>query len=259
MDIATITGVLSAFILIVLSVVMGKGGFSNLLMFVDLPSVLIVLGGTIGATLVNFPLQVVLNTIGIAKNAFFNEVEDIELLIKKMVEFSSVARRDGILALQDVEEEIKNPFLVKGIQLAVDGMEPQVISQILDTEIDYLKERHSKGVEVFIAMGTFAPAFGLIGTLIGLVMMLKSLNDPSTIGPAMAVALITTFYGAVLANVLFLPIAGKLKTRSKDEIMLKDIVKEGILSIAAGDNPRILERKLHAFLEPKMRRSSFEK
>ena len=222
-------------------------------------SVLIVVGGTLGATLINYPLGRVLKTFGVVKNAFLYKTFDTGELINKMVDFAGKARRDGLLVLQSAAEDVKDPFLNKGIQMAIDGMEPQFIEKILNTEIEFIEERHSIGAEIFTTMGTFAPAFGLIGTLIGLVQMLQSMEDPSTIGPAMAVALLTTFYGAVMANVILMPIAGKLRTRSKEELLVKELTIEGIISIAGGDNPRVVEQKLHSFLAPRLRKSSFEK
>jgi chemotaxis protein MotA len=145
----------------------------------------------------------------------------------------------------------------KGLQMSVDGLEPQSIEEILATEIDYLRGRHSLGAEIFATMGTFAPALGMIGTLVGLVQMLQSMDDPSSIGPAMAVALLTTFYGSMMANLVCIPIAGKLKARSKEETLIKEMVVEGVLSLTRGENPRILEQKMLAYMPPKLRKSNF--
>jgi chemotaxis protein MotA len=174
------------------------------------------------------------------------------------VDFASRARRDGILALEAAIAEVDDPFLTRGIQLAVDGQEPEAIEGILQTEIDKVRSRHKKGVDIMTTMGTFAPALGLIGTLIGLVGMLQNMSDPSSIGPQMAIALLTTFYGAMLANLVFNPLASKLRGRSEDEIEVKELGLQGILSIAAGDNPRVVEQRLHAFLRPKNRQSQFD-
>jgi len=253
MDIATIIGVglVYGFIL------MGIGG-TNLQYFMDPASALIVIGGTTGAVLINYPLNDVKGAVAVAKNCFLHKGDTPKDMIKVLVGFAGKARKDGILVLQSSLAEVGNDFLQKGLQLAIDGMEPAVITKILETEMDYIKERHQLGAEIFIVFGTFAPAFGMIGTLIGLVMMLQSMDDPSTIGPAMAIALITTFYGALLANTLFMPLAGKLKKRSTEELLIKELVMEGIMSIAAGDNPRVVESKLHAFLSPGLRESEFE-
>jgi len=146
--------------------------------------------------------------------------------------------------------------LRKGVQLAIDGLEPQEISEILETEIDFVRSRHQLGAEIFTTMGTFSPALGMIGTLIGLVQMLQTMDDASKIGPAMAVALLTTFYGSIMANIVCLPIAGKLRTRSKEEVLTKEMAIQGIASLSNGDNPRILEQKLQAFIPPNQRESS---
>lgn len=253
MDIATLLGIFAAFGLIIWSI-----GPTQLVYFIDVPSVTIVLGGTFGAVLVNYPLKDVLSTFTVAKKTFLVKLSSPSEMIPLLVTYGSRARKEGILALQGVTADIKDPFLGKGLQLAIDGMEPQTILKILETEIEYIRERHRIGAEIMTSFGSFAPAFGMIGTLIGLVLMLQSMDDPSSIGPAMAIALITTFYGALLANCLFLPMAGKLRKRSFDEVLIKELTLEGVISIAAGDNPRIMEQKLHAFLTPQLRKSSFQ-
>ncbi len=151
-----------------------------------------------------------------------------------------------------------DPFVAKGLQLAIDGMEPESIREIMETEVGYLQERHKAGAEILTTMATFFPAMGMIGTLIGLVQMLKTMDDPSTIGPSMAVALLTTFYGAVAANLLCLPMAGKLRKRSQEEMLVKEMVIAGIISVANGENPRIVEQKLHSFMPPSNRESRFQ-
>ncbi len=253
MDIATLSGIVSAFLLVFIAIFMG--GSMNI--FIDIPSAMITVGGTIGVTLINYPLKDILGVIGVVKNAFFQKNHDQQDLIKKIIEMASQARKEGLLALQTAAKSLEDEFMKVGIQSLVDGMEPEAIRGILSTDIEYLEERHSHGADIFATMATFAPAMGLIGTLIGLVQMLQNLNDPSKIGPGMAVALLTTFYGAVMANMLFLPISGKLKKRSSIEIQYREIMLEGIISISGGVNPRIIEQKLHAFLPPKMRESSF--
>lgn len=255
MDIATIIGLIAAFGLVVSSMTMG-GGVG---LFVNVPSLLIVVGGTIGTTLINYPLKEMIGIVGVIKNAFFNKAQQTTEIIERLVDFAGRARKDGILALQSAVKEANDPFIEKGIQMAVDGQEVESIETILVTEIDNIKIRHKLGSEIMTTMGTFAPAMGLIGTLIGLVQMLQNMSDPSSIGPAMAVALLTTFYGAMLANIVFLPIAGKLKTRSREEVLVKELTLEGIISIASGDNPRVMEQKLLTFLSPKLRKSSFDK
>ena len=255
MDIATIIGLVASFGLMLMAILQG----GSLSIFIDVPSMLIVFGGTAGVALVNFPLGEVLGAINIAKKAFlFKEVNTNDLLAQLM-EFANKARKEGILSLQGAIDSIDDDFLVKALQMAVDGQEPEDLKAMLNTEIDYIAQRHSLGVSIFESLGAISPAMGMVGTLIGLVQMLQNMSDPASIGPAMAVALLTTFYGAVLANIIFLPIAGKLKTRSKTEILQKTIIVEGMGSILSGENPRVMEQKLHAFIAPKLRESVFNK
>ncbi|MBT8763643.1 MotA/TolQ/ExbB proton channel family protein [Desulfohalobiaceae bacterium Ax17] len=252
MDLATIIGIVLSFGLVVAAIVVG----GSPMIFVNVPSMLIVVGGTIGATLVNYPLGHVLGVVGVIKNTFFNKLDSPTKVIEQFIDYANKARREGILSLEPLIKDIKDGYLRKGLQLTVDGLEPQTIQEIMETEISYLEERHETGAEILAIMGGFAPAMGMIGTVIGLVQMLQTMNDPSTIGPSMAVALITTFYGAILSNLVFNPMAGKLKTRSKEEVLIKEMMLEGILSISKGENPRIVEEKLNSYLPPKLRKSS---
>ena len=254
MDLATIIGTILAFSLVIMAIIMG----GTLDAFINLPSFLIVVGGTIGATAINYPLKDILGVIKIAKNAIFcKDSVNFSELISNFLKMADKARREGILSLEGFIKDSHDEFLKYGLRLCVDGVEPQSIKQILEKDIKSSSERHELGVNIFLSMGDYAPAFGMIGTLIGLVQMLAKLDDPSNIGPAMAVALITTFYGALLANAVFLPIAGKLKTKSEEEIFVKKIMLEGIMGISNGDNPRILEQKLNTFL-PSKERVSFK-
>ena len=255
MDIATLLGIISSFGLVIVAILMG-GGIS---LFVNIPSLMIVVGGTLGTTMINYPLKDVLGAIGVGKNVFFTKTLSVEEVINQFVEFGNKARREGILALESDVKDVEDHFLKKGIQLSVDGLEPQAIQSIMDTEVDFLRERHQLGAEIFLTMGTFAPALGMIGTLIGLVQMLQSMDDPSSIGPSMAVALLTTFYGSVMANLICMPVAGKLRTRSKEETLVKDMIIEGVISLTKGENPRILEQKMLSFVSPKVRERSFNK
>lgn len=254
MDLATIIGIVSAFSLVLVAVASG-GGLS---WFLDGPSALIVLGGTFGAVLVNYPLADVLGVIKVAQNAFFKKGQKARAAIELLVMMSKISRKDGMLALQNMTHRLRDPFLIKAVNLLIDGLEPLDLTNILDTELDFIEERHRLGAEIFTTMGNYAPAMGMTGTLIGLVQMLMRMNDPSSIGPAMSVALVTTFYGVLLAYLLFLPLAGKLKRLSAQELLVKQLIINGILSIQAGDNPRILEQKLHAFVSPHERKSVFK-
>jgi len=253
MDLATILGIVSAFGLVIIAIFLG-GGIS---LFINIPSLMIVVGGTLGATMINYPLKDVLGAIGVVKKAFFSNNSAADEIVRQFVELGGKARREGILALEADVKNVENDFLGKGLQLSVDGLEPQAIETIMDTEVEFLRERHQLGAEIFSTMGTFAPALGMIGTLIGLVQMLQSMNDPSSIGPAMAVALLTTFYGSILANLLCMPVAGKLRARSKEETLVKEMVIQGVISLTKGENPRILEQKMLAFIPPKERKSNF--
>jgi len=254
MDIATILGLATAIGLVVTSIQMG----GSLASFVDPVSLLIVVGGTIGATLVNYPLREVLRAISVGMKTFMSKVEDPKVMISQLIELSQIVRKDGILAMENQVGSFENQFLKKAIQMAIDGQEPAIIDDILHSEIEKASDRHALGAEIFFIMGGFAPAFGMIGTLVGLVLMLQNMDDPSTIGPSMSVALLTTFYGALLANIFFIPMAGKLKTLSKNEMLGHEIVISGVQSLVAGENPRVMEQRLMGFLPPKQRKSSFE-
>jgi chemotaxis protein MotA len=255
LDIATIIGLVAAFGLIVWSILLG-GSLSG---FIDMPSVAVVLGGTLGALLIHFPLARIIGLAGVFRKAFQFAQDDPEEVIGKIVKYAERARREGMLALEEDSENEKDPFLRKGLRLAVDGTDPQLLEKILETDIEQIENRHSEGAKVLSAGGTFAPAFGMIGTLIGLVNMLSSLEDPTQIGAGMATALITTFYGAVVANALFLPMAGKLELRSREEMLNKNMIIEGIMAIQSGDSPRIVEEKLKSFLSPTVRKKVEDK
>lgn len=249
MDIATILGIIVGIVFVV-------GGIladGSIIDFWDLASILIVLGGTVASTLVAYPLKNVLEAVKIAGKAFRSYEEDPYEIIIQINTLANIARKEGLLALEEASEDINEEFLKKGSMLIVDGTDPELVRNLLETELSFVEERHGKGQGIFEAMGAYSPAFGMIGTLIGLINMLKKLDDPGSIGPSMAVALITTFYGSVLANLVFIPIANKLKLKSREEILRKEIMVEGLLSIQAGENPRIIEEKLKAFLPPKAR------
>lgn len=249
MDIATVLGIISAFGLVIIAIFMGGG----VELFINLPALMIVVGGTLGATMINYPLRDVFGVFNIAKKAIFTRKLSSDRLVKRFTGFANKSRKEGILALEDEVKSVKDDFLKKGVQLSIDGLEPQEIRDILETEVDFIKNRHQMGAEIFTTMGSFSPALGMIGTLIGLVQMLQTLDDPSRIGPAMAVALLTTFYGSMIANLICLPIAGKLRTRSKEELLSKEMTIRGIISLSNGDHPRILEQRLQAFMPPHQR------
>jgi chemotaxis protein MotA len=191
---------------------------------------------------------------GVLKKAINMNEYGADSIIKQIIELANVARREGLLALEDATGDINDQFLQKGIMLIVDGTDPELVQNILESEISNVEDRHGIGSGMFEALGANFPAFGMIGTLIGLVGMLQSLDDPTTIGPKMAVALLTTFYGSLFANLIFIPIAEKLKYKSSQEVLVRNIMLEGLLSIQAGENPRIIEEKLKSFLAPSVRK-----
>ncbi len=249
MDIATLIGLLVGTGLISWAIV-SKSDLGN---FIDPASVAIVIGGSIAASLISNPLKDFLGVAKVLKNAFFSKAMNPKKLIEDLVGYAEVARRDGILSLENMTRDIDDEFIVRGVQMAVDGTDPELIEQIMTSEVEALSERHVHGKALLDGIGRYAPAFGMIGTLIGLVCMLQDMDDPSKIGPGMAVALLTTLYGALLANLVALPLADKLATRSEEELLSKAIIIRGVMSIQSGDNPRIVEQKLKTFLPPALR------
>ena len=250
MDIATLVGVIVAFGLVIAACLMDG---SSITWFVNYPSLMIVGGGVIGATLLAYPLKDVLGVVNVVKNVLFAKEQTPGALISLLVSFAQKARREGILSFEATVKELEDPFLKKGLQLAIDGMESSAIEEILTTEVKFVENRHKIGSDIFMSMGAFAPAVGMLGTIIGLIQMLMNMSDPSAIGAPMAVALLTTFYGTMAANLMFIPIATKLRRRSSQEVLIKRMVIEGVLSIQLGDNHRIVEQKLKAFLPPALR------
>jgi chemotaxis protein MotA len=228
----------------------GDWQISALGAFIDVPSLLIVVGGTVGAVLIATPFSKVASSFKAVSIIFaLPKVNPLEA-IERIISLANIARKEGLLALEDVAKSMDDKFLQKGVMLIVDGTDPELVRNILDTELAYIERRHSETRGVWDNVAALAPAWGMIGTLMGLVIMLGNLSDPDSIGPSMAVALITTFYGSVLANYVAMPIAAKLKNFSADELLIKEVLIEGMLSIQAGENPRIIEEKLKAFLSP---------
>ncbi len=245
MDIATLIGVLAGIGLVVGSILMNSG----LGIFVDIPSLLIVLGGTVTATLVNFPLKEFLKVMGLFVKVFITKSNDPAKVVDKIVDLGNIAKKDGLLALEKKMKEEKNEFLKKALVMTVDGMPTEVMETQLKQQIMINKKEHTLGVDIMGAMGTYCPAFGMVGTLIGLIQMLADLSDPSTIGPKMAVAMITTFYGALFANLFFLPMAGKLDRRKAKELTHKTLLYEGIMGIRNGENPKIMRERLMIYVD----------
>ena len=250
MDISTVLGLIIAGACLFMALA------ADIEAFIDIDSVLIVIGGALGATMISFTLSDVLGMFSVTKNAFFAKAKDQGQLINSMVDLGEKARREGILALEREMPRIDDIFLKKALQLAVDGNEPEVIETVMGTEIDNVDERHKVGKAFWETLGAMTPAWGMIGTLVGLIMMLKELDDPSAIGVGMAIALITTLYGSIIANLVALPMANKLARRSQEEILLMNMVLFGVLSIHSGDNPRVTREKLETFVPPKSRKAS---
>jgi chemotaxis protein MotA len=213
----------------------------------------IVVGGTLGATIVSFPLRQLRGLPAIIRNAFYSTETDLRDIIDLMVDFARIARKQGILELETAASGIDDKFLRTGVQLVVDGVPSEMVREILETEIVSLQERHKVGESIFATMGGFAPTLGIIGTVMGLIHMLSNLDQPGKMGPAIASAFVATLYGVALANLVFLPISSKLKSRTAEEIIAYDMMVEGVLSIQAGDSPRMVEAKMLAFLPPKLR------
>lgn len=244
MDIATIIGILLGFMVITTAIVAG-GGWQ---IFIHIPSMAITMGGMLCATLIHFSLPQFLGIFSIVKKTIIAKVPSQSELIQKMVNYAAINRRDGALALEQEIPNLDNTFLIKGLQMLVDGRDSEQIRDFMSIEIQYLEDRHSTGKKILEFMGSAAPAFGMIGTLIGLIQMLRSLDSPDAIGGGMAVALLTTFYGALSANLIFIPLAGKLGIYSKAETTAIEMIVEGICAIAQGDNPTIVREKMQAFI-----------
>ena len=256
MDRATVIGLVGCVVACVIGIVFATGG--DLGPYIDIPSVFITIFGSAFANIVCFPLEMTTKALPKAtKYIFSNPKTDMVGTIKLIVEFAQKARREGLLALEAEAELITNPFLQKGIRLVVDGTDPELVRSILEIEMQYVDERHKSMVGYYFMWGSLAPAFGMIGTLIGLVGMLLALGEGSmeALGPSMAAALLTTLYGSLMANVFLNPFATKLQGLNADEMLLSEMIVEGILSMQAGENPRIIEEKLIVFLSADMRKS----
>jgi chemotaxis protein MotA len=250
MDLATIAGLALAWGALFLSLSMEGGSVRDLF---NLPALVLVVGGTIGATTVGSSVKVISAIPSILKSAFvsisLNQAEVIDL----MVGFAKIARREGVLALEEAASKINNRFMRKGIELVIDGTPSVMVREILETEIVAMQDRHKVGETVFSTLGGFSPTLGIIGTVIGLINMLAKLNEPGKMGHAIAAAFVATLYGVAFANLIYLPIAGKLKSKTADEVLTYEMIIEGVMSIQAGDNPRIVETRMMAYLPPALR------
>lgn len=247
MDIATLAGIIFGFGMVIGAILWGGSAIN----FCDVPSVMIVIGGTLASILVTFPFEQVAQAMRAGVKAFTPFKMEPGDVVNTMVRIAEISRKEGIIALENVRTE--NALLRKATQLIADNADPGLIRATVSIEIASMKRRHSIPIAVFNRLGSYAPAFGMVGTLIGLVQMLVSLDDPSALGPAMAVAILTTLYGSILSNLLFLPIAGKLKARSMQEELILMVIFEGAKCILENNNPRLVYEKLSSFLPPKER------
>ncbi len=250
MDIATLGGIIVGFGMVIFGIIVGGGQLGS---FIDPASILITIGGSLCTVLSSNKMKEFLNGFKSIKLPFKNKVSDPAEVIKSIINLSNVGRKEGLLALEEAANDIDDDFLKKGIMLIVDGTDPDLVRGILDTDLSCLEERHKKVVGFWELWGEQGPAWGMIGTLIGLINMLRDMSDPSSIGPSMALALLTTLYGSLIANWLCAPMANKLKVNNDMEVVMKEITIEGLLSIQAGENPRVIEEKLKSFLSPAAR------
>ena len=245
MDLGTLIGLVSGVAIVAFTILVGD----NPLIFLNVQGLLIVVGGTFATTLIRFPIPKCIGTIEVVKNAFSHKLPANHEVIEELVALARKARKEGLLALEDHENE--DAFLKRGLMLLVDGADADAVKEVLLTNIRFVKQRHTEGQDIFKAIGDAAPAFGMIGTLIGLVLMLSNMSDVAALGPSMAVAILTTLYGALIANVVALPIAKKLEIRSREEGLVRELMIVGLSNIAKGENPRMLETVLHSFLRAK--------
>ena len=257
MDIASLAGLVLGLVMLVFGIISsaGVGGFHE---YIDPPSFIITFGGAFSATLASVSLADFIGGLKsftlVLKAPAVNTAE----MIQKIIDLSNVARKEGLLSLEEAAADMDEPFLKKGILLVVDGTDPDLVRAIMETELVSIEGRHKTKIGFWETLGTMGPAWGMIGTLVGLVDMLYHMDDASSLGPAMAVALITTLYGSLLANWICAPVANKLKADNETEMMMKEVMIEGLLSIQAGENPRVIEEKLKSFLAPKDRGTAEE-
>ncbi len=258
MDISTLGGMVVCIGLVLWAIISGAGVDGLIRNFVDVQSVLITLGGAFCAVLVSGSLQDFIKGLKSITITFKTPSLNTQAIIEKIISLSNVARKEGLLSLEEAANDLDDQFMKKGILLIVDGTDPELVRGIMETELDSIDTRHKKNVTFWETVSAMGPAWGMIGTLVGLVNMLQNMSDASAIGPAMSVALLTTLYGSLLANWIATPVANKLKANNKAEMMVKEIMIEGLLSIQAGENPRVIEEKLKSFLAPNERTASSE-
>ena len=252
MDIASLIGIVMGLVMLLFGI-MSSAGLANIGRYVDVPSLIITFGGSFAGTLASHSLEDFIGGLKSFTLIFKTQNLNTAEMIAKIIELSNIARKEGLLSLEEAAGDMEEPFMKKGVLLIVDGTDPDLVRAIMETELVSIENRHKVRIGFWETLGTLGPAWGMIGTLVGLVDMLYKMSDASALGPAMAVALITTLYGSVLANWICAPVANKLKADNSAEMMLKEVMIEGLLSIQAGENPRVIEEKLKSFLAPKDR------
>ena len=250
MDITTVIGTVLGFGLVLFAMATGPGGLA---IFLNVPSLAIVFGGTAAVTLMNFPMDQVKQIIKVTLRTFLFKLPTPQEEIERIIEYSNLARKEGLLALEGRLKEVDDAFFAKGVQLVIDGFPAETVRDIMDLEAEWQKARHADGKRMLDAVGSMAPAFGMIGTLVGLVQMLQNLNDPSKFGGGMATALLTTLYGAMAANMVCIPLAGKLEVRALEEALLRELMTEGVVAIQSGEGPQLIKEKLKSFIAPAVR------
>lgn len=249
MDLASILGLVLCFAMCAYGII-NSAGLENIGRYLDFPSAIITFGGSFFAIMASTSMKDYIGGLKSFTLVFKAPIIDARAMIQKIIDLSNIARKEGLLSLEEAAGDLDDDFMKKGILLIVDGTDPELVRGILETELVSIEDRHKKRISFWEDLGSMGPAWGMIGTLIGLVNMLYEMDDPSKLGPNMAVALITTLYGSVLANWICAPVANKLKANNASEIMMKEIMIEGLLSIQAGENPRVIEEKLKSFLSP---------
>jgi len=250
MDLATIIGLILGTGLVIGSILIGGGGLGP---FINIPSMMITIGGSFAALLINFPLEKVLGVFGVVKKCFTDILPKPNETIEQFESLAMISRRDGLVALESEIEKLNDEFLARGLEMVAGGISKEEVATVLETEIGYIEQRHQLGKKIIDALAAAAPAFGMIGTLIGLVQMLRTLDDPSQIGVGMATALLTTLYGAVIANLFCIPLSGKLEARSQQEVMIRELMLAGMLSLVDGHPPRAVRERLVAFVSASAR------
>ena len=250
MDITTVIGSVLCAVLLLWSL---TAGGTPLSMFIDVPSLIMVCGGTVAVTMMAFRMDDLKILVKVIMRSYLFKLPTPAQEIERILEYANLARKEGLLALETKVEELDDEFFAKGVQLVIDGFAADTVRDIMDLDLQWQNQRHSSGKKMLDSMGSMAPAFGMIGTLVGLVKMLANLDDPSSIGAGMAVALVTTFYGAVVANTMFIPLSGKLDVRAKEESLLRELMIEGVVAIQSGEKPQLIKEKLKGFLPPPVR------